>query len=872
MATIVTDLHCDLTQPVKPQFLHGNLFSQDNAANTINVHVFNDGEPAALGGSISANVIRSDGATVAVSGAIEGNKAYIILPQACYAVPGVIKIIIKNTESTTVTTIAAVVANVYASSTDTVVDPGTIIPSVAALIEEIEDAVESIPADYSDLLATLAADYSTSKTYKVGDYAWYGGVLKRCIVPITTAESYTAAHWTNAVLGDDVSALKTAIDDIRTESGSKTNITSLFTFGNNGSRINASNGSSNLGKKQDNESASCISGYVNIEGYEKILIRVKYLKASSAGASGLAFYTSNAQGTVIANSGTINPYNPDLPASSYKDIVVAVPTGAKYIRCTWWNTTYQEYTDYPFVAYGLIEGELQDEISALDTRLTTAEGTLEAVRNMAGTKEDISGLFSFTNGYRINYRTGANQSNSSASTSGFTNIEGFTHLLLTQRFVPASNASGMAFYSSASADDFISGIREPYDSDLAAATYKVSIVQIPTGAKYIRTTWWNSSESQYAETAFSCYGIVKEELQNEIDDINESIKQIVEALDNIGGSEGLPDYYFDDKYLTGRIATIRDTIMAASMKGDIFFWFTDPHYFAWSAPSVHNGLHGPQLISYITEHINIRKVFCGGDLTGGTRMTKATNIKDLQLVRQHLNPVWRDLCMIIGNHEWNNSDLNNSENQLTMNILYEMLIKDKENMIQGADELGDYYIDNPVQKIRYFFIGCEYNATIDTARTKWVAQQLTEVPSGYTVVVLSHIGVNTTGAINSQFTPIANVLDAANANGTITVDGTTFDYSTFAGEVACVLCGHNHMDLDNETTGGIPVISTTCDRGKDGDSSQDFNDAREYGTINEQAIDVVLIDTENRAINMIRIGGSWDGTAALENPDRSFSY
>lgn len=212
MATIVTDLHCDLTQNVKPQFMHGNLFSQDNAANTINVHVFNDGEPATLGGSISANVIRSDGATVAVSGAIDGNKAYIILPQACYAVPGVIKIIVKNTENTTVTTIAAVVANVYASSTDTVVDPGTIIPSVAALIAQIEAAVDSIPVDYSGLLATIADTYSSSKTYKVGDYAWEAGVLKRCIVPITAGETFTAAHWTNAVIGDDLSALKSALE------------------------------------------------------------------------------------------------------------------------------------------------------------------------------------------------------------------------------------------------------------------------------------------------------------------------------------------------------------------------------------------------------------------------------------------------------------------------------------------------------------------------------------------------------------------------------------------------------------------------------------------------------------------------------------
>ena len=212
MAVITTDLICNLAQPVNVTYLHGNLFSLDNDGNTINVIVMDNGEPATIGGSVSANVIRSDGGTVAVSGTISGNKCSITLPQACYAVPGVIHIIIKLTESSTVTTIAAVVANVYMSSTDTVVDPGTVITSIQDLIDQIEDAVDSIPVDYSGLLATIASDYSTSKTYSVGEYAWYSGVLKRCIVPITSAESYTAAHWTNAVVGDDISDLKSAIN------------------------------------------------------------------------------------------------------------------------------------------------------------------------------------------------------------------------------------------------------------------------------------------------------------------------------------------------------------------------------------------------------------------------------------------------------------------------------------------------------------------------------------------------------------------------------------------------------------------------------------------------------------------------------------
>lgn len=57
----------------------------------------------------------------------------------------------------------------------------------------------------------VAAQYSTSATYDVGDYVIYNGNLYRCTTPITTAETWTAAHWTAAVLGDDVSDSKNAL-------------------------------------------------------------------------------------------------------------------------------------------------------------------------------------------------------------------------------------------------------------------------------------------------------------------------------------------------------------------------------------------------------------------------------------------------------------------------------------------------------------------------------------------------------------------------------------------------------------------------------------------------------------------------------------
>ena len=211
MAQIETWLNQEMTQAVKVRYLDGNLFSMDNAGNLIGVKLTKDGTDYSGGGTVSANVIRSDGGTVAVSGALSGNTATVVLPQAAYAVPGVVSIVMKLTVSGEVTTIAAVVANVYESTTSTTVDPGTIIPSVQALISQIDTAVASIPADYSSLWTSLAPAFSTSTAYAVGDYCTYNGGLYR----FTTAHpagAWSASHVSAAVIGNELKDLKIAFD------------------------------------------------------------------------------------------------------------------------------------------------------------------------------------------------------------------------------------------------------------------------------------------------------------------------------------------------------------------------------------------------------------------------------------------------------------------------------------------------------------------------------------------------------------------------------------------------------------------------------------------------------------------------------------
>ena len=212
MAAINTNLTCDLQKAVKVQYLDGVVFSQDNQANAINVTVLDGGEPATISGTVTANIIRSDGSTVAASGGtITDNVASITLPAAAYAIPGVISVVIKLTTSGVVTTIAAIVANVYESSTAVVIDPGTIIPSVTALISAIETAVASIPADYSSLWTSLAPAFNSSSSYVAGQYVTYNGVMCRFNTPHTG--SWAAGDVSVVNIGDELQGLKSAIDD-----------------------------------------------------------------------------------------------------------------------------------------------------------------------------------------------------------------------------------------------------------------------------------------------------------------------------------------------------------------------------------------------------------------------------------------------------------------------------------------------------------------------------------------------------------------------------------------------------------------------------------------------------------------------------------
>lgn len=211
MAVIETWLHQDLQEPVKVNHLDGNLFSNNGNGNRIGVVLTNNGEAlASISGTVSGYAVTADGSTVPCTGSKSGNRASILIPAAAYQ-PGSIFITVFITDGTTVTTVAAVSSTVMRSRTNAQVDPGSV---VTDWTQTINAAMQSVETAAENLGGIVAVPYA-SITFPVplGKYTYHNNNLYRCITPIASSESFTAAHWTQVRLGDDVSDLKSAMNE-----------------------------------------------------------------------------------------------------------------------------------------------------------------------------------------------------------------------------------------------------------------------------------------------------------------------------------------------------------------------------------------------------------------------------------------------------------------------------------------------------------------------------------------------------------------------------------------------------------------------------------------------------------------------------------
>lgn len=952
MAVIESWFEQDLKKPVKVHMIDGNVFSQDNKANRIGVTVFDDGAAASLGGSITANIIRADNGTVAATGTLSGNKCSVLLPAAAYAVTGRIIIVLKLTTDSVITTLLAVVANVYQSSTNTVVDPGTIIPSVQDLISQIETAVASIPADYSSLWTTLAPAFSSSVSYTPGQYVTYGGGLYIC----TTAHtgSWNASHFSAVSVGGEFSRLDKTISDKEYKANVKELSEKIFeetyTYQQNRIAFTAGSGMASSQKLIDvdiangdeysiliNDPNGCMQANTEIHLYEidsqgvagdsvgRIYVGVKKTLTASKNVKGFSIYVTsgkvvNSGDAFIAvyssyqeNSGTIeeiaknatpqNTFDKELYEDMKWEIIPTI-NGSFAASGLTTNNPKRLRTDLIQVRIGdvivISNGSLKHSCGAWNGTVSAAN----CVRNDNSWNAEDETITSEINGYYVVVfaKQDATQAISTSDYDGTINqyksniyknkseIDTLKQTAVLKNGIGQVQTLNLADYSSnimlfedehivsgtggsvyevilnylgpfavgeeytmgadsvegaTASDPFViyhmrengTQIRQTgHTTQITTTDIEAGLYRLAFGLRPTTGTPMPTGEAVYTKL-YICKGT----------EIEKSLRgDLREAVENIAGQNtaNVPEWFTANNYIENKANRINEVAQNAD---DAFIFISDIH---WER----NARHSPDLIQYIASKCNIPKLIDGGDVAD--RIIQSACDK-------YRNAFKRRIYRAVGNHD-------RFPPITGKNLYYAFDILNNEQIGNASDHY--YYVDNVQQKIRYVVLNAFYHEGSETGtgwsyydedQIDWFSNKALDTPdTDWDVIVVTHY--LKTASYLTGGAAIGNAIDTFNAQ------------SGHTGKVLAVFQGHTHWDGIYHTTGGVPIITITCDKW---DLSNETSTIpaegiawREKDTIKEQAFDVVILNRDSRKFTCVRIGAPAQNNIDKYRTDSGFTW
>ena len=316
------------------------------------------------------------------------------------------------------------------------------------------------------------------------------------------------------------------------------------------------------------------------------------------------------------------------------------------------------------------------------------------------------------------------------------------------------------------------------------------------------------------------------------------------------GLNRLPSYY--DDYMRSRIATVKS--LDNSAKGFSFVFVTDTHN--------ENPYYSPNMIRQIVENTGVNTVICGGDYTDWPK-TKAQTYNNVMQNASRFKWITDRVYMVRGNHD---DGREGGAKQLSSTDLSTPLTEQLDSSIIKGGNLY-YYVDDANKKVRLFILDSSNNTTvesIDSAQLSWFTNHVNELGTDWTIAVFLHHALNNSAkgdrtniTLYTAGTQITNVLNSAKCH------------------VACVFCGHQHIDISKQMP-KYPLIATTCDASYDRLNNLLWSDdVRTTGTIAEQAFDVVHVDTVNKKVYCTRFGGGQNDITKATNygvNDRVFSY
>ena len=436
----------DLKKPVPVRYLDGSFFNEDAAGSRIGVRVFSDGEAVTLAGSITGYCVRSDGTTVPVSGTRSSNQAYIDIPQSALSVPGPLTVTIKNTESSVITTLCAVVGIVTQSRTGVQVDPGQ---TVTDWTNQISAQLQACQTAADNLGSALAVPYP-SLTFPViaGTYTIHNGSVYRAKQYIGTSEEWTSSHWTQVKVCDEIHGLTGTVNALKPPDWGALPF-SILSTGRFVDYTDGSIGTFNTFNATD---------YIPLDGIQSILYKRNGTTYSSTNA-GIAFYNASkgfVSGVPAAFNQAASGYLPKLQ-------MVGVPANAAYVRVSIYadTTTYGNFEIYGInrMAQSLREAKLN---TFVDMPFTVAQDKKYVV-----------------------YSDGTLSSFDTLCCTDYIPLDGIGEISYKRTGTTYdSTSAGIAFYDDKKA--YVSGISAAVSQAASGYVAGLYTVKVPANAKYAR--------------------------------------------------------------------------------------------------------------------------------------------------------------------------------------------------------------------------------------------------------------------------------------------------------------------------------------------------------------------------------------------------
>ena len=282
-------------------------------------------------------------------------------------------------------------------------------------------------------------------------------------------------------------------------------------------------------------------------------------------------------------------------------------------------------------------------------------------------------------------------------------------------------------------------------------------------------------------------------------------------------------------YYRTDVLAMQQTISGLSDEWENLIFITDPH-------GTSNEQHSQAIAMYLLSNTpNISKIILNGDYVSDSWDLSEYTTYTTPFLESSLMPY---IIATVGNHDVGKDA-----------VVYADFLADKSNL-NGVPQGGYFYYDIPSKKLRMMFINTSSNGwlTISQTQLNWIAQNVILPDSTWNLAVFGHVNVDDVGGVCYQ--------NLTNASALISAIGAC------NGHIVGYFCGHQHID-DTRNIGDFQQTTLLCDRFENRNYYNGLSVTnRVEGTVTEQAVSIISINTTTKNVVVRRIGAGWENIVA----------